>query len=449
LLDKISLKNFKAFKEAEIEVKPVTILVGPNNSGKSSLIQSILLIQQTLMGAGNSVLNTSGQKFGNFSELVNQKSDKKEIVFKLDFSDKTCIKFRVAEKDKYLFVKDFFCKTDTFTYSLNDLDIKDYDKEYIKNQKKCTLKFDKNILKSKKILGISAEPVFYRDSFFLKIDSVGDSSKFIDDCITKLVGGTTSSKYVNPELIVRSLNFYNNAVKVSNDFYQEVKNNFNNIKYIGPIRHVADRSYERGSYTDVGSRGEHAVQILASDSELKDNSEKEFRNMDIADTFEISSSGRGKSFGFIVKTKIAGKGINFADVGCGTSQILPIIVQSLIPTEESLIMVEQPEAHLHPKVQADLADFFVKAASKNKKFLLETHSDYFIERIRYNIMTGDIPTEDVAIYYIEQNKAEKCSTVITIDINSKGQYSNLPDNYITNFRLKETRKITKKLLETL
>ena len=444
------MKNFKAFKEAEIEVKPVTILIGPNNSGKSSLIQSILLIQQTLMGSGNSVLNTSGQKFGNFSELVNQKSDKKEIGFRLDFSDKTCIEFGVAEEeDNYLFIKDFFCKTDTFIYSLNDLDLKDYDKEYIRNQKKCTLTFDKNILKSKKILGIYAEPVFYRDSFFLKIDSVGDSSKFINDCITKLVGETTPHKYINSETIVRSLNFYNNAVKVSNDFYQEIKNNFNNIKYIGPIRHAADRSYERGSYTDVGSRGEHAVQILANDSELKDNSEKEFRNMDIADTFEISSSGGEKSFGFIVKTKIADEGINFADVGCGTSQILPIIVQSLIPHEESLIMIEQPEAHLHPKVQADLADFFVKVASENKKFLLETHSDYFIERIRYNIMTGDIPTEDVAIYYIEQNKAEKCSTIITIDINTKGQYSNLPDNYITNFRLKETRKITKKLLETL
>ena len=64
-------------------------------------------------------------------------------------------------------------------------------------------------------------------------------------------------------------------------------------------------------------------------------------------------------------------------------------------------------------------------------------------------MTGDIPTEDVAIYYIEQNEAEKCSTITTININSNGQYSNLPDDYITNFRLKETRKITKKLLETL
>ena len=443
------MKNFKAFKEVEIELKPITILVGPNNSGKSSLIQSIILIQQTLMGSGNNVINTSGQKFGSFSELVNQKSDKKEIVFRLDFSDKTCIEFGVVEEDNYLFIKDFLCKTDTFRYSLNDLSIKDYDKEYIKNPKKCNITFDENILKHKKILEFDAEPIFYRDSFFLKINSVGDSNKFINKHITKLVSESTLNKDVAVENIIRSLSFYNDVVKSSNDFYQKIKNNFNNIKYIGPIRHAANRSYEMGSYTDVGPMGEHAVQILANDAQLKDDVGKNFRDMDIADTFEISSSNGEKNFGFIVKTKIADKGVNFADVGCGTSQILPIIVQSLMPHEESLIIIEQPEVHLHPKVQADLADFFIKAASKNKKFLLETHSDYFIERIRYNIMTGDIHTEDVAIYYIEQNEAEKCSTITTININSNGQYSNLPDDYITNFRLKETRKITKKLLETL
>ena len=138
-----------------------------------------------------------------------------------------------------------------------------------------------------------------------------------------------------------------------------------------------------------------------------------------------------------------------ADIGCGTSQILPIVVQSLMPSKESLIIIEQPEVHLHPKVQADLADFFVNFASKDKKFLLETHSDYFIERIRYNIMNDAIKPEEVAIYYIEQNEFEKCSTIETININSKGQYSNLPEDYITNFRLKETKKMTKKLLESL
>lgn len=224
---------------------------------------------------------------------------------------------------------------------------------------------------------------------------------------------------------------------------------FNNIKYIGPLRHPANRSYEMGLYNYVGVMGEHAVQILANNPELKDNVEKLFGVMDIADALRISGSNTEKNFEFRVKTKITTDGVNFADIGCGTSQILPIIVQSLMPNKESLIIIEQPELHLHPRVQASLADFFVKLASEKQKLLLETHSDYLLERLRYNIIEGNIRTEDVAIYYIEQNEDIKSSTVTKININSKGQYSNLPEDYITNFKLEETRNLARKLLENL
>lgn len=444
MLNKISLKNYKAFRKAEIELKPITILVGPNNSGKSSLIQSILLIQQTLE-SGNSVINTSSKKFSSFQKLVNQYSNNNEIDFRLDFNDKTYIEFTIKEENEDIFIKNFICFDEMFTYSLQDLNIDDYmDKNIIENSNKCILEFNEKILKKKGILEFYVEPVFLRESFFFKIKSLGNFEKFLKQYILK-----QNIDKLKWESIISSMNFYNGTVQLSNDFYQKTKRDFENIKYIGPIRDEADRFYESGLFNYVGLTGEHAVQILASNSNLKHEVEKHFQDMDIAKNLEILNPSAEKNFQFLLKTKITKEGVNFADIGCGTSQILPVIVQSLISLKESLIMIEQPEAHLHPKVQADLADFFVKVSSADKKFLLETHSDYFIERIRYNIMKKTIRTEDVAIYYIEQNENEKCSTIETIDINSNGQYSNLPDDYITNFRLKETRKITKKLLETL
>jgi len=445
LLNKISLKNYKAFEKAEIELKPITILIGPNNSGKSSLIQSILLIQQTLE-SGNGVINTSAKKFSSFYKLVNQKSNKNEIDFRLDFNDKTYIEFTIKGENDDIYVKNFTCSAESFKYSLNDLNIHDYNIEnnIIENSKKCILQFNENILEKKGLLKFNVEPVFLRESFFFKIKSIGDFKKFLEQYIVK----QNIDKLIW-ESIIPSINFYNGAVQLSNDFYQKTKRDFDNIKYIGPIRDEADRFYESGLFNYVGLTGEHAVQILANNSKLKNEVEKHFQDMDIANNLEILSPSAEKNFQFLLKTKITKDGVNFADIGCGTSQILPLIVQSLMSLKESLIMIEQPEAHLHPKVQADLADFFVKVSSVNKKFLLETHSDYFIERIRYNIMKKAIRTEDVAIYYIEQNENEKCSTIETIDINSNGQYSNLPDDYITNFRLKETRKRTKKLLENL
>ena len=108
MIDKIRLKNYKAFKDAEIEIKPITILVGPNNGGKSSFIQSILLIQQTLMGSGKEVLSLNGPllNLGDFESIVNQNAKEKEMGFKFVFDDGTYIDFTIArEKDTKLFVK--------------------------------------------------------------------------------------------------------------------------------------------------------------------------------------------------------------------------------------------------------------------------------------------------------------------------------------------------------
>ena len=445
MLSKISLKNFKAFKEAEIEIKPITILIGPNNSGKSSLIQSIILIQQTLESSTN-VINTKGKKFGNFHELINQQSgNNNEIDFRLDFDDKTYLEFTIKGGKNKNYIKNFTCSDTSFKYSLNDLEISDYNKgqNVVEKSKKCKLEFNEEILKNKKILKYKFEPIYLRESFFFKIKSMGEFENFISDYVSK------NDIDLNFESLITSLEFYNDVVQLSNDFYQKTKQDFENIKYIGPMREEATRSYERGLFNDVGLMGEHAVQILANNPKLIHEVEEYFEHMGIAEKLEISNPNAEKNFQFLLKTKITDQGVNFADIGCGTSQILPIVVQSLMPSKESLIIIEQPEVHLHPKVQADLADFFVNFASKDKKFLLETHSDYFIERIRYNIMNDAIKPEEVAIYYIEQNEFEKCSTIETININSKGQYSNLPEDYITNFRLKETKKMTKKLLESL
>ena len=213
---------------------------------------------------------------------------------------------------------------------------------------------------------------------------------------------------------------------------------------------------EPSVYDEVGLEGEHAVQILARNSTVRTKVENSLKNIGIAESIDISPHEKQKIFEMKLKTKISEKGTNFADLGCGTAQIMPIMVQSFIGRKDSLLLIEQPELHLHPKMEADLADFFVKAVSEGKRFLLETHSDYFIERIRYNIMDGSIASEKVAIYYIEQDKAKKSSTVTEIRINSKGQYStsnlpdgNLPDGYLTNIRAQETDKMTKKLLENL
>ena len=85
-----------------------------------------------------------------------------------------------------------------------------------------------------------------------------------------------------------------------------------------------------------------------------------------------------------------------------------------------------------------LANFFVNASKLKTNFLIETHSEHIIERIRTLIMKNPSLASDVIIYYVEQNKEQKCSEITQIKINDNGQYTEkLPDNYLNNFRLEE------------
>ena len=164
LINKISLKNFKAFKDAEIEIKPITILVGPNNGGKSSFIQSILLIQQTLKGSGKELLSLNEPlNLGDFKRVVNQKAKGKEMGFKFDFDDRTYINFTIAMgKDKKLFVKKFACKVGDFEYILDDMNIENQERP--KKVELYSTIFEKYPFHFSSYF----EPYFYGGTFFLK-----------------------------------------------------------------------------------------------------------------------------------------------------------------------------------------------------------------------------------------------------------------------------------------
>ncbi len=187
--------------------------------------------------------------------------------------------------------------------------------------------------------------------------------------------------------------------------------------------------------------GGNAPNMIEAYPKLKEKIQDVLKKLEIANTLEISKFEQQKIFEFKLKTGITNNALNFADLSCGTSQILPLLVQilfhSLYLQDKSMIIIEQPEVHLHPKVQADFASFLVESVKSKTKFLIETHSEHFIERIRPHILKNPRLAEDVVIYYVEQNKDKKHSEVTKIEINSEGQYSTLPEGYLINFRAKE------------
>jgi Uncharacterized conserved protein len=466
------VKDFKAFKEAQITFGPITVIVGPNNSGKSSLIQAINLIQQTLLRNPNNYMfntnvldNSSEQNIdaGSFSEIINHNSIDKKLEFKLFFTENH-IEFSLREnEEKNVYVSDFHCGIRGFQYSLRNLSIGDYNKEdfNINNIDKFYLEID-NYFDKKDAIKLKINPIVYREGFFFHIASATPAEDSLMSYYKEKKDEQMRGIEFRPDIeddivineiindIVKSIEQYNKISRCSYKAFQMIKKDFSNIKYIGPIRKTAERSYGIGDFKDLGFGGEHATQVLALERGLKGQVESYFKQMGIAEKIQIYlREDTQRSFEFKLKTVNSKRGVNFKDVGCGTSQVLPIVVQSLMAKDESLVILEQPEVHLHPKTQAELADFFVEIASQNKRFLLETHSDYLIERLRFHVAKGHLRPEDLFIYYVDYNPQTISSEVIRVEINSHGQYVNLPKGYVTNFRVRETKNMTEAMLKNL
>lgn len=203
---------------------------------------------------------------------------------------------------------------------------------------------------------------------------------------------------------------------------QELHHFFENIYYIGPLRERPSRIYEASSATppDVGTRGEYAPDVIfqCRSSDTLAEVSRWLEHFDFASGVQCTIQGEGV-FSLDVRRHSPGAPtINFADTGFGMSQVLPLIVQSVYAPERSLIIAEQPEIHLNPRLQTKLADLFCDTAISGRSILVETHSEHVLLRLRLLVAQGKIPASDVALYYVE--KQEQTCTVREVPIQPNG-----------------------------
>lgn len=133
---------------------------------------------------------------------------------------------------------------------------------------------------------------------------------------------------------------------------------------------------------------------------------------------------------FQLQVRLAGQNreVNLIDVGYGVSQVLPILVDAFTQPEESSFLLQQPEVHLHPKAQAELGSMLVSLVKRRRhKFMIETHSDHLVDRVRLEVKRGKIPAEDVRIVYCERADSHVLTHEIKVDAN--GNLIGAPEGY--------------------
>lgn len=227
------------------------------------------------------------------------------------------------------------------------------------------------------------------------------------------------------------------------------------FRYLGPLRADPRPLYPLqalSSPTDVGPKGEQTAAVLHLNAKRKiltippsafksnPTDAKPYQStlasvvadwlkyLGVAEAFETLEKGK---LGHELRVRTAGvsKFQDLTNVGVGVSQVLPIVVTCLLASPGSTIILEQPELHLHPAVQARLADFFIAMTLLNKQCIIETHSEHLIERIRFRVAqdTNNIVHKSTKIYFFSK---ENGSTIIKdIAVNRYGSIEEWPKDF--------------------
>lgn len=416
MLKNISAENYRSFQELNVDLAPITLFVGPNNSGKSSVISVIRLLSQTLESHDPNVrllLNGALGDFGTYKDLIHGNQTKKhlKISFSIDLSDENSK--LGSDTNSIQFLLGYKYRSALREVILKNLTVKGDGHHHLTAEfNEDTEKFQLRKIASTQIPPGAANSTFQRGF---------DVRNFIPRMLISAPKETDSDhlfKLAAQEVRTSSRNGF------------IVSRHFQRIEYVGAMRMPPSRTY---LYTGerrqkVGANGEHAITMLAMDSIRRGSKSKGIRQgvikwlaaAGIASDIKIASLS-DRYFEIHVQHPITKEYQNFADVGYGNSQVIPVLVAGLNAGRGDILIAEEPEIHLHPKAQAELGDFLLDLKNRGVQSIVETHSEHMIVRLQQHIAAGRLDPASIVIYFVEPTADGK--KLRKLSLNSSGLFT--------------------------
>lgn len=200
-----------------------------------------------------------------------------------------------------------------------------------------------------------------------------------------------------------------NLERVAREMTQVLRSHLRKLVYLGPTRDYPERLrlFSESPTTDVGASGQHMGEALFSRPHLVGLVDAQLREFGVPYRLDVRRlDGFGEEGGAAYALRLVdtrnGAKLSLRDVGFGLSQVLPVIVQSVM-AKDQVILIEQPELHLHPRLQAALGTLFGDAIGEGRgnQFIVETHSEHLVLRLQRHVRRGRVRPEDVAILFVE------------------------------------------------
>ena len=487
ILKEIEFENFKGFKNnTSLKINPLTLLSGLNGAGKSTIAQILVILKQSLMT--NRIvleneetpilrLNDHWIKLGEVSDVINDIN--KKIQFKLTYDDNTKISFSfipiTSSKNSTSFKKEkVVLKLNTFTFednnlesafkinynndawdivSLRSLSFSDYDfqddmQAYFKRQyeERNDYKFEEVLNESVQFFGISRVGFWgaIPEHLVINFEDIKNciSEKYIDSFDVNDFKKYIKTKYPEMETETISLRF---SVEQCMSYLSAIRG----LRYFEPFRGLPQRVYDE---TDDNNPLDILDQSVSKEVAYKYDFEKkkiisgpikEAMNYWLNDQFHLAE---GYEINELVDNLISeaiiyenGKKFTINNVGFGVSQILPLVSRMLI-SNNSLIIVDEPECHLHPGLQSKIGEFLLHMCILGKTIIVETHSEHIINILTYYSLKYEDVANMFKSYWIY--KDSDSSRIEEIRYDEYGFPQNAPEGFYD-----ETEKIVQALSE--
>lgn len=429
MITELSAENFKSWKSIDrMRFAPLTGLFGTNSSGKSSILQLLLMLRQTTESTDRALtLDLGGERslvqLGSFSDVVHQHQVASGLSFDLSWT--------LPEP----------------------LEIPDPE-----NARRKLFKGDSMALRSK--IGATkdglprVESVTYEfagDSFSMR-QKADSSSKFKLESNGGFSFKRTQGRawdlpsptkcYGFPDQV---FSYYQNAGFLA-DLQLKFEELFKRFFYLGPLREFPKRVYtwSGAEPDDMGQRGERAIDALLASSArgkyidpgkhkrkrtLEEQIAMWLKDLGLIHSFSVRRIARNSNLYEVkVRQKASSPEVVITDVGFGVSQVLPVLVLCYYVPEGSVIALEQPEIHLHPSVQSGLGDVFIDAIrSRGIQIILESHSEHLLRRLQRRIAEATFDKDSVALYFCDTDDGHSRLSELNMDL--FGNIMNWPKDF--------------------
>ena len=416
MITHIRMKNFKSWEDSgEVKLAPLTGFFGTNSSGKSSLLQMLLLLKQTVEHPDlNEVIF-----FGNDSSLVNL-GNFREVIH--------------GHKEDVLLELEFGCKL----------------------QQQLTIKTFQLIDKYRQQYGLAPLDL---NSFIYNTAISGNASSLSIDRFSYTVGPEEIQKITWKNGNIHYGNRRKGHLSVTKcyglpkDGYTDLlrplssafENLFNHVYPLGPTRvHPQRRYHWEGTHPKVIDQwGNKSIDALLSAGvrKLKSSTKEDgvlietrisewLQKMDIAYSFQLIPTGSldDKNYEVRIRKTANSAEVTLADMGHGVSDLFPMLVLCYYTPAGSTLILEQPGIHLHPKVQSQLADLLIEVITeRNLQILIESHSEHFLNRLQRRIAEEDITPDKTALYFCRND--EGVSEIDRLEMDEFGNIANWPENF--------------------